>query len=46
MLASHNEEIDQLNSKILKSMNAKLHTYYSVDNATYKGVDKTDDNII
>ena len=26
-------------------MNGKLHTYYSVDYATYKGVDKTDDNI-
>ena len=36
--------IDQLNSKILL-MDGKLHTYYSVDYATYKGVDKTDDNI-
>ena len=26
-------------------MNAKLHTYYSVNYATYKGADKTDDNI-
>ena len=26
-------------------MNGKLHIYYSVDYATYKGFDKTDDNI-
>lgn len=45
ILAPHNEQIDQLNSKILKLMNGKLHTYYSVDYATYKGVNKTDDNI-
>ena len=45
ILTPHNKEIDQMNSKFLKLMNGKLHTYYSVDYATYKRVDEADDNI-
>ena len=43
ILALHNEEIYQLNTKILNMMTGKLHTYYSIDYATYIGVDKTDE---
>ena len=45
ILALHNEEIGQLNVKILKMMTSELHTYYSIDYATYEGVNKTDEFI-
>ena len=42
VLDPYNEEIDKLNSKILSMMPGKLITYYSIDYATYKKVDKSD----
>ena len=42
---SHNEDVDKLNEKILKYVDGKEHVYYSIDYATQKGVDQTDDNI-
>ena len=45
ILDPHNEAIDKLNSKILNMMPGKLITYYSIDYATQKGVDKSDWNI-
>ena len=45
ILAPHNEEIDKLNNKILDMLPGDLKIYYSIDVATYKGVDKSDNNI-
>ena len=42
ILDPQNEEIDKLNSKILNMMHGKLITYYSIDYAIYKEVDKSD----
>ena len=45
ILTSHNEDVDKLNEKILKYIQGTEHVYYSVDHATHRGVDQTDDNI-
>ena len=45
ILTSHNEDSTILNNKILKLIDSDEMTYYSIDSATYKGVDLSDDNI-
>jgi hypothetical protein len=45
ILTTHNEYTYFLNNKILHQMEGETKTYYSIDTATYKGVDKSDDNI-
>ena len=45
ILAPHNREIDNINAKILDNIQGESKIYYSVDSATYKGVDKSDNNI-
>ena len=45
ILAPHNDNIIFLNNNILRLLNGKEKTYYSIDYATHKGVDQTDDNI-
>ena len=42
ILDPHNKQIDKPNSKILNKMPGTLITYYSIDYATHKGVDKSD----
>ena len=37
--------MDKLNEKISKYIDGEEHVYYSVDHATHRGVDQTDDNI-
>ena len=45
ILTSHNEDSTILNNKILTLINSDEMTYYSIDGATHKGVDLSDDNI-
>ena len=45
ILSSHNEEVNMLNNKILNLINSEAVIYYSIDHATHKGVDQTDENI-
>lgn len=45
ILAPHNKDIKNINDKVLKLLNNELYTYYSIDYATHKGVDQTDENI-
>ena len=44
ILAPHNEDIKVLNEKI-KLLNGDKRSYYSIDYATHKNVDQSDDNI-
>lgn len=44
-MACHNEDVRFLNNKILKFIKSEEKTYYSIDYATYKGSDQTDENI-
>ena len=45
ILTSHNEDSTILNNKILTLIDSDEMTYYSIDSATRKGVDLSDDNI-
>ena len=45
ILAPHNEDIQRLNNDILYLLDGEIKTYHSIDYATHKGVDQTDDNI-
>ena len=45
ILAPHNDNIIYLKNNILRLLNGKEKTYYSIEYATHKGVDQTDDNI-
>ena len=45
ILAPHNDNIIYLNNNILQLLNGKEKTYYSIDYATHKGVNRSDDNI-
>ena len=45
ILAPHNEDTKLINNKVLNLLHGDTHTYYSLDYATHKGVDQTDENI-
>ena len=45
ILTSHKEDVNKLNEKILKYIEGEEHIYYSIDHATHRGVDQTDDKI-
>uniref|UniRef100_A0ABD2WRM7 ATP-dependent DNA helicase n=1 Tax=Trichogramma kaykai TaxID=54128 RepID=A0ABD2WRM7_9HYME len=45
ILASHNEDVTNLNNRILHMMPNDVHTYYSTDYASYKCSDQCDDDI-
>lgn len=45
ILSSHNEDTKIINERVLKLIPSEQKSYYSIDFATHKGVDQTDDNI-
>ena len=45
ILAPHNDDTKLINNKVLSLLLGDTHTYYSLDYATHKGVDQTDENI-
>ena len=45
ILAPHNEDTKLINNKVLNLLLDDSHTYYSLDYATHKGVDQTDEHI-
>lgn len=45
ILSSHNDNVRRLNKKFLSYLEGDEKVYYSIDYATHKGSDKTDDNI-
>lgn len=45
ILAPHNDDMNVLNNTVLKLLPGNIKTYYSIDYATYKGFDQTEDNI-
>lgn len=45
ILAAHNDDVNFLNNKILKLLKLEIKTYFSMNYATYKGVDQSDNNI-
>lgn len=45
ILACHNEDTFRLNKKVLKLINGNIVNYYSLDKASYKGIDQTNKEI-
>ena len=45
ILAPHNEDTKLINNKVLNLLFGDSHTYYSLDYATHKVIDQTDENI-
>lgn len=45
ILAGHNDNVNNLNGKVLKKIDNVEHVYYSIDTATHKGVDQTDQDV-
>ena len=45
ILCPYNEDVNKLNKKVLNILDGEIVTYYSIDHATHKGVDQTEEDI-